>query len=283
MKKEWTLDELKSEISGVFKNLKEYKDHARTCDMPVSPDLYFKQRGVEWCGVKDFLGEYTGRTLVTVDLSEDSEETTDEELSTEVAEEVAVMEEVVASEKPVVEKPKVAPVIKKKLEVKPESGVFSLVGKTPVDLITDDKLRKKVVDNYIISGNIVSEDDDIEVGGKMFTVAYTDKRMLTTSTAYFNYNKKKESDDVIIFHLDKYNDEKFILILLVDNLEERIPSDVVLELITALVENTTVKGAKSESPLVIFDVVDYMEKNKFSNIPVLVMKNGNYLVFPTVQ
>lgn len=63
--KDWTYDELSDYIAGKFAKLSDYKDFARSENqakkthlgkkLPVSPDIYFKDRGITWIGANDFL------------------------------------------------------------------------------------------------------------------------------------------------------------------------------------------------------------------------------------
>lgn len=62
---EWTYEELSNYVAGKFAKLSDYKDYARNENknkilhrdkkLPVSPDIYFKDRGIVWNGANDFL------------------------------------------------------------------------------------------------------------------------------------------------------------------------------------------------------------------------------------
>ena len=300
--REFTLEELINFINGAFNSLKEYKEFARIHKLPVSPDLYFKQRGIEWVGVKTFLGEYTGRSIeenelvkfvqgdsvdviqnepkeelpeppteITVDsapeeVSETTEEVEeDEELSEEVLEQVREMENVMND----VKSPKQSsPVVDLPKELPKK------ITKENIRTLSDLALgvsKSKLKDSFkiVLSSIIKNNSEKIgEVGNYEFYI--TPRKDIIAYTCYFGLvSSTKESEKKFSFVLHWDSDRnKYIVAIYQDG---QLIDESVMKRFVKILESVIIHNLDDGSRLTIF--------NHKSNEPTdAIMSNSNFML-----
>ena len=274
MTKEWTYEELQSEVAGKFEKLSDYKEFARNnkdLDYPVSPDLYFKKRGLEVWSAKDFLGEYNPESEKTtqpepVKKQEAAEENImdepnfddedDVDLEEDLEEQVSEMEDFIDDKKP----EKVKPEKVEQAEIEDEGLIEESddeIGDSILETIKTNIRTQKLLDRHI-RNSICTERTDLDFGNvKVFS---TSVMALTTMNFYYE-------GSIIFFHLEK-TDDGFMLVF-VEPHEKDIPAlEFLLSNLPAFFDVPFKNGKKN-----------YFEMTEQEKSSAFIMKKGDYKIF----
>ena len=261
----WTYETLKAEIAGKFKSLKDYKDFAREnkdFKYPVSPDLYFKQRGLEAWNAKDFLGEFDEDEVDEVKVA--SEPTKQETIEEEVSEEETILDEdvvAVAKEMEDFIDDNVEPDIKQSFaKLARSSAVVPTNGSAPfLDLLANNTRT-----GIIIKRGLENNPDSTLLEELSFDNFKVYSNSINRLFGYSLRFKEKGAIVNVPFHIEKFDNE---FIILWDKEVDKKVFDLIFKPLLLNAKASDYKGGYMN----FFELQDE-EKN-------VIINRGNYIVY----